>query len=506
MIHKMFERHLDLEDFLPDSKSLLLDYICKLCGGVLHEASFDGCGHMFCSKCLKKAIEMKHQCPISNKSLILSNIPTSFLIKIIEKRDIYCKNRKNDCEWSGKYPLYEDHIKNDCKKQIIQCTNDVCVQKFLKEELDNHLKVCEYRLVACINCEILVSNILITCHINVCPKVKLNCPLNCGVTIERKELEEHSKLFCDNATMQCTYYNYGCEYRGPKKSLGQHSSNAIAEHSHLIIRFLDGFNKNFNERIILLQNNIYSILNDDQTEDKNVDDQREVDQDTNKHSLKLKRNRNEVEEEKTIYNDKEQLDKAVAYISTECRAYSNDLIGNDNSQNLWEFNKCFSSSALILDKNKVTCVSSGKNHHMFAFVDTEINQKNSSWKINVIKYSIWIGLGVCDRSKIISNKYIFTNPINPTFNHGCFILSSNHYLWNANNINENNKAMRKTRIEQGEVVTISYNKSNYELTFYLEIADTSYKLTNVKTNNALVPCVILLSNGDEISLDLIKNN
>ena len=499
---KFFERHLDLEDFLPDSKSLLLDYLCKLCGGVLYDAMFDGCGHMFCAKCLKKAIEMKQSCPISCNNLIFSNIPTSFLCKIIEKRDMFCKNRKNDCDWKGKYSLYEDHIKNECKRQIVKCSNDVCEQKILREDLENHLKVCEFRLVACINCELFVSNILLTCHTNLCPKVNLSCPLSCGITIERKDLEEHAKLFCDNATIHCTYYNYGCEYKGPKKSLYQHSLNAIGEHSLLIIKFLDGFNRNYNERIALLESNVTMIQKDDITTEQRNEYDSEEDDDTNKSSLKMKRIRNEEQavKEEQESEIKEKYEKGVGY----------DGFIEDHSKlkeksrsetiGLWDFNKVFSSSALMIDKNKVTCLSSGKNQHMFAFVSTEINYKDCSWKVNISKYSIWIGLGVCDRSRIINNKYIFTNPLNPTFNHGCFILSSNFYLWNANNPNENNKAMKKGRLEQGEVITLNYDYLNNELSF--SFSENNYKLTNVKSNNALVPCVILLSNGDEISLEL----
>ena len=59
MNSKIYERQLDLEDFLPESQFLISEYICKLCGGVLFEATFDSCDHMYCNKCIKKAIELK---------------------------------------------------------------------------------------------------------------------------------------------------------------------------------------------------------------------------------------------------------------------------------------------------------------------------------------------------------------------------------------------------------------------------------------------------------------
>jgi hypothetical protein len=341
--------------------------------------------------------------------------------------------------------------------------------------------------------------------------MKLNCPLECGITIERKDLEEHTKSFCDNATVQCIYYNYGCEHKGPKKLSLNHSQTAVGEHSLMILKFVEGFNKNYHDKVMFFETFGVKVLNEEITkleqaqktkEEKDEKDEKDANQIL---ILKNKRLRIEDEDNKEEISESKEKEEFLKKVSSQIVDVPNPqitekVLSQENDKLVqWEFNKALSSNSLVIEKNKVTCVSLTKNQHMFALIDKELNYKSCTWKVNLIKYSIWVAFGLCDRSRLITNKYVFTNPGNPLFNHGCFLLSSNYFLWNPNNQTENNKMVKKQRMEQGDCITIEYNHFTAELSF--TINDSTYKLTNVKTNNPLVPCVILLTNGDEISID-----
>ena len=402
------------------------------------------------------------------------------------------------------------------------------------------MKVCDYRLISCEYCELQVSSILIPSHTNICPRMKLNCPLNCGVTVERKDIEEHSKSFCDNATVQCMYYTYECEYKGPKKTIFGHSTSSAGEHGLLVLKFVEGFNKQYFEKIFFYESNGKKLLEDviemeeeekmmilKEKEQLELNEKREKEQKEKEEKEKEEREKEEreKEEQKNLLNQKREReeinddfifyeainlessnnhtsDEEIGQINPEKEVNSIKEIGITKEKEIWNFNKSFSSSCLLIENNKVTCHTTAKNQHMFAFIDRELNYKSASWKVTINKYSIWIGFGLCDRSRIISNKYVFTNPGNLFFNNGCFILSSNFFLWNPNNPSENNKMVKKQKMEYGDTIYMEYNHFNHELAF--SVGDSFYRLTNVKSNNPLVPCVILLNYGDEAVVDFLK--
>jgi len=148
-----FQVQLRVEDFVPDSQSTVKEYICSFCEGVLVEPVVDHCGHIFCKKCIQIYLTVHQTCPHSNESLNETELTAmNFIEKILEKQTIYCKNKEKNCEWIGKYQFYDNHLKLECLKQNINCTNSGCSEEFMRGDKEKHLNDCEYRLVKCEYC------------------------------------------------------------------------------------------------------------------------------------------------------------------------------------------------------------------------------------------------------------------------------------------------------------------------------------------------------------------
>jgi hypothetical protein len=139
------------------------------------------------------------------------------------------------------------------------------------------------------------------------------------------------------------------------------------------------------------------------------------------------------------------------------------------------------------------CDEKTNNNHKFAITNIPLT-KSKTWVVTIIKkVPGWLGLGVCDRSILERNDFKFSNSIN---NHGCFMLSSNGYSWNCNNINENNKLQKGfPPLKDGDKIKFFYEYLTESL--HISFKDFKFKLTNVRGN--LSPFAIFLAMGDEVA-------
>ena len=532
MINISFEQQLKIEDFTEDSHPTVREYLCIFCLGVLVEPVVDHCGHIFCRKCILTSLKYNPDCPQSHEIINESELNNmGFIEKILEKQKIYCKNKINNCEWTGKYQFFDNHLKIDCPKQIINCGNSGCVESFFREETDNHLKDCQYRSVKCEYCNSSIAFVSLNFHYDECPKYLVDCQLNCGIKIERENLVNHIKNQCENAEISCYYNKYGCEIVLIKRNIEEHLKSHSENHNLLILKFLGDFYKEYQEKMSFLENTFIDIkekINSSKIQNK----ERKSNEEEDDSRIKNKRKRNlDTDIENDRSNETKDTNNTVKPNSIrETRniinnCYINKIVNNskeaDEEKNdkeyeevnlssnqediIWNFNNQEISNGLMVEKNKVISNSTTKNIHLFSFINTQLKGDSIyKWRVNILKYSTWIAFGVCDKAKVIKNNFIFTST-QQTFNNGCFLLSSNFYSWNCNNLSENNKSIKSnSKLNTKDTVILEYNGKNNELNF----SNGSFvmKLTKVKSNSVLVPCVIFLCNGDEINIDFLKKD
>ena len=54
---EIFEKQLDIINFLPECQEILRDYLCPLCEGVYKDPIIDQCNHVFCIQCIEKSLK-----------------------------------------------------------------------------------------------------------------------------------------------------------------------------------------------------------------------------------------------------------------------------------------------------------------------------------------------------------------------------------------------------------------------------------------------------------------
>jgi hypothetical protein len=496
-----FEKQLDLSMFLVESQEIVRDYICPLCEGVLKDPIIDQCSHVFCKNCIEKHLQKNKSCP-SNPSLILepNRLNTiKFVTQILERQMMYCPNKEKNCNWTGKLGSLDQHIQNECMKNPVICGNLGCDQKILKEGLEDHMKICDYRTINCPDCNINIPFILQSNHTKECLKYKIKCPGNCGEFVQRQNIDKHLKQECNNTNVDCQYNKYGCDTIVRRKDLNEHYRTASESHNLLVLKFLDDFQKKNKERVEKLQITIDELSGKIfHLDDKVCSIENEV---SLKKKRRLVQNVNLIEENSNVKNypniESEKIDnqKEIDYLLNdspkERNSESNDFFDIETTKCSQIFDVVNISPDVEIKGSRVICKTEIKNKHHFILFNKKV-QGNYEWIVKIVKCNQWISIGLCDKNQVLKNNLQFIG----VKSHGCFILTSNSFTWNARNELENNKNIKSfPNFKDNDTISLEYNFSEKSLYFTNNLQ--SVKITNVHGDN-LVPCIILLSDGDEV--------
>jgi hypothetical protein len=254
----VYHKYLDIEDFIPESRQAIIEYICHLCNGIVKHPLIDNCalGHIFCKECLYTRLTESNLCPISHEELNRAKFSEIKLVSnIIEKQTVYCKNRIYNCNWIGSLTRLENHLQLECEKTQVLCPNISCDFRDFKENLAGHLLRCEFRVIQCSNCHVNIQFNILKSHLNECPKVEINCPKQCGKVIYRCELNEHIENYCDNTIVYCPFYSYGCVNSILRKNLGEHNFKGNIEHHLIFINSIEKSNYDLINKISNVEKN-----------------------------------------------------------------------------------------------------------------------------------------------------------------------------------------------------------------------------------------------------------
>ena len=99
------------------------------------------------------------------------------------------------------------HEANECLKRPYKC--DVCneFESTFEDVTTEHIKVCACGLVP--------------------------CPNDCGVSLQRKAVEDHRATNCLLEIVSCSFSYAGCEEKFPRKDMPDHISESLAVHMSL---------------------------------------------------------------------------------------------------------------------------------------------------------------------------------------------------------------------------------------------------------------------------------
>ena len=232
-------------DLLQDKDSGKV-FICPICQHLITGHTSDEEGHLFCYNCIMDYLQKSSTkiCPINGEKHTIRNINMIDTISVLYKTMILkCPNK--GCNWENIFSLLPDHLNNECPKEKIPCNNSNlgCKEFIVKENMQKHLDICEYRKINCPNnCE---NNNIIFCklkdHLNECPNEEIFCPKKCGSKLLRKDVKEHMEKECQESEIPCKYKEVGCNKFIKRKLLDEHLINFFHDHNIMLFSSLNNY-------------------------------------------------------------------------------------------------------------------------------------------------------------------------------------------------------------------------------------------------------------------------
>ena len=525
-----YRMSLSPDDFTKESQQFLNDYHCPLCSGIYHNALVDICGHVFCKECFDtftlftKSNELT--CPITSKHLTAYPSPIPLVSNVLNKLQIQCKNRKSGCEWVGLLMHLKDHLSITCPKQIVSCELKGCEVTCFREDIKSHMDQCVYRVVQCSYCEVYLAFIeLSSHHDNVCPKIEIDCPQQCGKKEKREVMNEHLKLYCGNTIVKCPLDRVGCQTTMFRKELDNYLETSSTRHMIMIVDQIENNETKRKENTKLIEDLVMeksSLKMQIEECKKQITEMQKTINTLNVninsiHNVFLNKKRNDtsIEQMEIAPKPKKEINT-----NTNIKKYPQSLKPQPQPS---QFKGTFFDTSMIprtiqINGNKAKLLSNEFSQQLFLFSSTDINCYDKSydinsyvkWTINLITCSSWLGIGICDKTQVVMNGLKF-NPIKKdNYNNGVFLLSSNGYIWNSNNSTQNNIQINET-LNEGDSVTFKYIPFKKQLQFQIK---TSSSLPQEQVNESLdevfpskgetlTPCIIFLHPLDEIEISSI---
>ncbi|KAM9993993.1 hypothetical protein ACTFIZ_011956 [Dictyostelium cf. discoideum] len=251
-----------IKDVLVNQESLQKKnkYTCQICFEYFYKKSIYQCksGHIACQECWKKSLENKKECMICRREVkSLNNLSRCLVIEHdFGKKECYCiysftndyfiddsneeneikksinfvqikklvKDEENGCKEIINLDQLDTHIEN-CKFKFVKCSNFGCDEIFRIYSMEEHENQCGFKFVKCEYCDCFSIQKELENHHKECPKFLIGCPQSCFVILERGQIESHIENDCNNTTIPCKYYEYGCKVEMKRPELQNHLNN-----------------------------------------------------------------------------------------------------------------------------------------------------------------------------------------------------------------------------------------------------------------------------------------
>ena len=243
-------------------------YICHICTFVACKPQqVSCCGNVFCKSCLEE-LKFKGQqfiCPICRHDLTNNYFNDRRADLEINSLQIYCTNKKesNDditCQWTGNLKDIEDHLKV-CPYQLIDCINK-CGEILQRQNLQHHLdNECPKRQVSCQYCQTVATyKDIHGDHIEECPDYPITCDnKGCNEVKKRRLMEDHYNI-CPKEVISCQYNNIGCNVEMKREDQKKHEEHDMKKHLEMSVQMvkhtqekIENIHKETREKIKALQ-------------------------------------------------------------------------------------------------------------------------------------------------------------------------------------------------------------------------------------------------------------
>ena len=119
------------------------ELFCHLCDLIARDPQLSVCcGTNFCKQCLEKGrtpAAEQGRCPVCNDTdVALTTFPNKMSDRQIKKLIVLCVNNKEGCGWKDELAKLEDHVAT-CEVQDVECPLK-CGVTVKRQNLDDHIK------------------------------------------------------------------------------------------------------------------------------------------------------------------------------------------------------------------------------------------------------------------------------------------------------------------------------------------------------------------------------
>ncbi|XP_026856119.1 TNF receptor-associated factor 3 isoform X1 [Electrophorus electricus] len=213
-------------------------YCCESCHLVLCTPRQTECGHRFCESCIADLLSKPNPvCPADLQPLFKEKIFRDVCChREIMTLKVYCRSAKNGCKEQMSLQQVMDHL-NVCEYFEVPCPLGKCKEKIMRKDMVEHLnRKCKHRESTCEFCKHKMALTDLQKHKEtVCPAFPVACPNHCSFSsILRSELSSHQHD-CPKAQVTCSFFRFGCSYKGLNQDMREHESSSASEHLRLMV-------------------------------------------------------------------------------------------------------------------------------------------------------------------------------------------------------------------------------------------------------------------------------
>ena len=194
------------------------------------------CGHRL-SRAVAEQLQNKGKpCPICKKTPLRTTNDLSFKREVRQLK-VRCSNKSAGCEWVGELGELDNHLKpgsveGPCHFVDVECPLQ-CGRLVKRRNLNHHKsKQCVKRPFSCIYCGYKSTHEkVVNDHWPKCQHYPRVCPNKCSKTeIQRRYLKRHLQEECPLENVPCEFSFAGCSTKIKRKSMKQHLDHAKDEH------------------------------------------------------------------------------------------------------------------------------------------------------------------------------------------------------------------------------------------------------------------------------------
>ena len=197
--------------------------LCQSCSKIFWNpltCSDAKCGATYCEPCLLQHYMKEEICPKCKNNTKFD--PSSFLQNnVLNSLQFKCINSPS-CSQIIPYDLLPFHF---CDFDQINCSIKDCPWKGDRKTKKTHEDSCGYKIVPCTNspnCEVEMRRNELEQHLTICEYQIVSCPSACGEAKIRRDITEHLKTSCPLKEIICEYQIRGCQLSPQRRNYEQH--------------------------------------------------------------------------------------------------------------------------------------------------------------------------------------------------------------------------------------------------------------------------------------------